>query len=515
MMAAVPSAAALTVPHELVVTNSLTALAGAAFVDSNCGVPAATFPSRAVPAPPPAYAVAAATHARTLPQSLAHSSASCVVAGTPRMTPGAWNPRSTPTALWAGPTTPAPSYNSPAVPVLEGRTVAANTQRMPTPEPLTQSRSTSHVHPWPTATFCAQRAASVAPRTLSYTPSESASVVASVVLGAPGAPVTTAVYEKVGAGVEVGVRHTNERIVEVPQIQTIQREVPVPQYVIKEFIREQPRPVVRTVDVPVPHPVIQTVERVVEVPQVMTQQRLVPFPQVVTEEVVRQVPVPMTQEVHVPVPQMQVQTVEKCVEVPQVYTVERPYPVPQVVTREVVVPVAVPQVQTVDVPFPHPVVQMVERYVEVPQRHVVEKPYPVPQVSTQEVLKEVFVPQVQVVNVPVPHPCMETVEKLAEVPQVPYVPVSLSYVPNVMPCEHPAGTFIAPTPVFSPGVLSEPGVQAPPAPLPHPRRDDFAPCAQRASFSAPQATPVARGPSHIPATVYGASPTSPPHRTVQ
>merc|ERR1712194_284937 len=107
-----------------------------------------------------------------------------------------------------------------------------------------------------------------------------------------------------------------ERIVEVPQVQMVQRHVHVPGPVqTVENVRHVPKLITEEQIVEIHVPQIQHVERIVEVPQVQVVQRHVHVPgPVQTIENVRHVPRLVTEEqvheIHIP----QVQHVEKIVE---------------------------------------------------------------------------------------------------------------------------------------------------------------------------------------------------------
>jgi len=97
----------------------------------------------------------------------------------------------------------------------------------------------------------------------------------------------------------------------------------------KEIIRHVPTVTEEVEEVIQEVPQIQTVERVVEIPQTQVEAVDVHVPKIVTQEVLREVPVVQThvQERLIEVPK--IQTVERVVPVPQVQTVERVVPVPQ------------------------------------------------------------------------------------------------------------------------------------------------------------------------------------------
>merc|ERR1712151_236622 len=101
-----------------------------------------------------------------------------------------------------------------------------------------------------------------------------------------------------------------------------------------------PRPEVQLVERQVPRVMTEAREQIVEVPQVLYEERLVEMPQVQTAEVVRQVPLPQVRTVQKPIPRIETQVVEKVVQVPALLRQEKAVEVPQVMTCEVLKQVA-------------------------------------------------------------------------------------------------------------------------------------------------------------------------------
>mmetsp|Transcript_31779 Transcript_31779/g.69523 ORF Transcript_31779/g.69523 Transcript_31779/m.69523 type:complete len:484 (-) Transcript_31779:399-1850(-) len=208
---------------------------------------------------------------------------------------------------------------------------------------------------------------------------------------------------------------TVEKVVEIPQIQVIEKLIDVPQVEIQEVVREVPKVEIQEVIREVP--VVQTVERVEEVVEVRQREVMVDVPvdvpHVQQQTVFRDVPVPVVQERRVTVPR----EVQKIVPVPQVEYRDIPVAVPRPVEVVREVPVAVPQVQVRER------VEQVERYIDQVQDVpvTVDVPYVRPAYK-----QKTTVPQVTMVEVPQP-PLMVPQTTYVEVPQPPKQVPQTSY----------------------------------------------------------------------------------------
>jgi len=158
-----------------------------------------------------------------------------------------------------------------------------------------------------------------------------------------------------------------ERIIEVPQTRSVERIIEVPEVIYQEVVRHVPRVEVREVERFVHRPVVEPVERMVDVPEVRYVERIVEVPEVILQEVVRHVPRRIVEEVVRRVPRVETQIVEKIIEVPEVRTVEKIVEVPQIRFEDVIVPVPKIEIREVIKNVPKYETQIVERVVEVPQ----------------------------------------------------------------------------------------------------------------------------------------------------
>jgi len=141
----------------------------------------------------------------------------------------------------------------------------------------------------------------------------------------------------------------NNRLVEIPRIQYLQKNIEVPEVFIRDKIVEVPT--------------VEIQEVVTEVPRVEVCERIHHVPKIVVQEVVRTVPKIINR------------IVEKIVEVPEIRTVEKIVEVPEI--RKVNKFVDVPHVQVVEAekrsyrPQPRPTNTVVEQAEALPQLEVV------------------------------------------------------------------------------------------------------------------------------------------------
>jgi len=268
----------------------------------------------------------------------------------------------------------------------------------------------------------------------------------------------------------VNIEH-RERLVEIPQPQVVDRIVEVPQ--IQEIIKELPGgtrevPVTREAPViefqleklaPMEITQVEYTDRYMEVPQIHEVVRVIPRIEVreIPIERIIQVPKKIIQEIerpiYRPIPHLVQQQVERQIPVPKVQMQQLevvkqvPYPVNQDVDVQVNYPMPVPvappppmAVGTVPVPVPTPVPVEVERRVDVPQ------------VQTQVIEKIVEVPVAVPVERPAPPPPVQTVQT------VPVIQERIVSAPPPPPVTIQTGTIIEERINVKPPVTVGPGV---------------------------------------------------------
>lgn len=253
----------------------------------------------------------------------------------------------------------------------------------------------------------------------------------------------------------INVEH-NERLIEVPQPQVVDRIVEVPQ--VQEIVREVAGEVeTRFINyeipvleyhehVPPPREEVQVQyqDRYVEVPQIQEVVRVIPRIEVreIPIERIIQVPKKVIQEIEQPI----FRPVPHLIEMP----VEREIPIPRVQVQqvEVVKQISHPVDQVVDVAVPNPVpIYDLKPQTMMMQEREVPVPVPVP----TEVERIVEVPRVEekiierTVEVPVPVPGpVETIEKTVEVPMT--IPAPVHVVAQPVPVVQRVGIMTPPTP---------------------------------------------------------------------